>query len=131
MESIEKDYVFVNSHFTSLEAFSDYFEASVQDSSSHRISLFPSKRTNMEVRDAKQTKDLPSSSTEGLENLKSNKLEACAASCEFAALRKEHQISPLHPSNRLQLLHQYVQIIAELSQEKVTLCCSVNLRSLC
>ncbi|KAG5141875.1 hypothetical protein JHK82_017570 [Glycine max] len=118
MESIEKDYVFVNSHFTSLEAFSDYFEASVQDSSSHRISLFPSKRTNMEVRDAKQTKDLPSSSTEGLENLKSNKLEACAASCEFAALRKEHQISPLHPSNRLQLLHQYVQIIAELSQEK-------------
>ncbi|KAH1085436.1 hypothetical protein AAZX31_07G047000 [Glycine max] len=118
MESIEKDYVFVNSHFASLEAFSDYFEASVQDSSSHRISLFPSKRTNMEVRDAKQTKDLPSSSTEGLENLKSNKLEACAASCEFAALRKEHQISPLHPSNRLQLLHQYVQIIAELSQEK-------------
>ncbi|KAL2964646.1 hypothetical protein AAZX31_16G015800 [Glycine max] len=118
MESIEKDYVFVNSHFASFEAFSDYFEASVQNSSSHRISLFSSKRTNMEVGHAKQTKDLPFSSTEVLENLKSNKQEACVASCEFAALRKENGISSLHPSNRLQLLHQYVRILAELSQEK-------------
>ncbi|KAL2575428.1 hypothetical protein AAZV13_16G015000 [Glycine max] len=118
MESIEKDYVFVNSHFASFEAFSDYFEASVQNISSHRISLFSSKRTNMEVGHAKQTKDLPFSSTEVLENLKSNKQEACVASCEFAALRKENGISSLLPSNRLQLLHQYVRILAELSQEK-------------
>lgn len=118
MESIEKDYVLVNSHFASLEGFSDYFEASLQDNSSRRISLFPSKRINQEIGVAKQTKDLSSSSTEGLENLKSNKLEPCVASYEFAALRKEQGSSSLHPSNRLELLHQYLQILAELSQEK-------------
>lgn len=114
MESIEKDYVLINSHFTSLEAFSDYFEASVQDNSSRRISMFPSKRTNLDIGVAKQTKDLSSSSAEGLDNLKINKIEPCVASCESSALR----ISLLHPSNRLELLHQYMQILAELSQEK-------------
>ncbi|RDX68682.1 Serine/threonine-protein kinase ATG1a, partial [Mucuna pruriens] len=116
MESVEKDYVLVNSHFASLETFSDYFEASVQDNSSHRISIFPSKRTNLEIGVAKQTKDLSSPSTERLENLKSNKLEE--GSWEFSALRKEQKISSLHPSKRLELFHRYVQILAELSQEK-------------
>lgn len=86
--------------------------------------MFPSKRTNLDIGVAKQTKDLFSSSTEELDNLKINKIEPCVASCEFSALR----ISLLHPSNRLELLHQYVQILAELSQEKVSLCLSVNQR---
>ncbi|CAJ1950575.1 unnamed protein product [Sphenostylis stenocarpa] len=118
MQSIEKDYVLVNSHFASLETFSDYFEASVEDNSSGRISLIPSKWTNLEIGVVKQTKNLSSSSTEGLENLKNNKLEACVASSEFTALTKEHDISSLHLSNRLVLLHHYVKILEELSQEK-------------
>ncbi|KAK7294573.1 hypothetical protein RJT34_17462 [Clitoria ternatea] len=118
--SIEKDYVLVNSHFGSLEAFSEYFEASVPEDSSSRISIFPSKRTNLEFGVAKETKGLSSFSTKRLENLKNDELEASVAS-EFTALRKEHGISSLHPSNRLELLHQYVQILAELSQEKYSL----------
>ncbi|XP_057454939.1 serine/threonine-protein kinase ATG1a isoform X2 [Lotus japonicus] len=109
LESIEKDYVFINSHFASLEDFSDYFEALAQDNSSSRVSIGPSKRTNLEISVAKQTKDLPSSSTGGLGNFKSN---------EFAALTKDQGISSLHPSNRLELLHQYLQVLGELSQEK-------------
>lgn len=115
MQSIEKDYVLVNSHF-----FSDYFEASVQDNPLSRVSICPSKRTNLEIGVAKQTKDLSSSSTDGLDNFKSNELKALVASCEFSALRKEQGISSLHPSNRLELLHQYVQVLGELSQEKVS-----------
>ncbi|KAL2336293.1 hypothetical protein Fmac_010739 [Flemingia macrophylla] len=118
MESIEKDYVLVDSHFASLEAFSDYCEASVQGNSSRRILMFPSKRTNLTIGIAEQTKDLSSFSTEGLDNLGSSKHEECMESCEVAALREEQGISSLHPSNRLELLHQYVQILVELSQEK-------------
>ncbi|KAK7349364.1 hypothetical protein VNO77_06679 [Canavalia gladiata] len=117
MESIERDYVLVNPHFASLEAFSDYFEASLQDNSSSRISIFPSKRTNLEIGVANQM-DLSSSSTGRLENLKGNEHGAALASSEFPSLRKKQGISSQHPSNRLQLLHQYVQILAELSQEK-------------
>ncbi|KAJ1390617.1 Protein kinase domain [Sesbania bispinosa] len=118
MESIEKDYVLINSHFASLEAFSDYFEASVQDKCSSRVSICPSKRTNLETGVAKQTNDLSSSSTDGLEGFKRNELEASVGFCEFAASRKEQGISSQHPSNRLGLLHQYVQILGEISQEK-------------
>lgn len=130
MESIEKDYVLINSHFASLEAFSDYFEASVQDNPSSRVSICPTKGTNLEIGVAKQTKDPSSSSTDGLENFTSNELEALVASCEFAGLRKKQEIFSLHPSNRLELLHQYVQVLGKLSQEKVSLCCSANHRPL-
>ncbi|KAK7381941.1 hypothetical protein VNO80_00517 [Phaseolus coccineus] len=118
MQSVEKDYVLVNSHFASLEAFSDYFDASVQDDSLYNISLTHSKITDLDIGVAKKTEDLTSSSSRGLENLKSNKLETCVASFEFTALRKEHEISSLHPSNRLELLHQYVKILKELSHQK-------------
>ena len=64
MESVEKSYVLVNSHFASLEDFSDYFEASAQDNSSSKVSI--------------------------------------------------------RASNRLDLLHKYVQVLEELSQEKVS-----------
>ncbi|KAI5422188.1 Serine/threonine-protein kinase ATG1a, variant 2 [Lathyrus oleraceus] len=62
MESVEKSYVLVNSHFASLEDFSDYFEASAQDNPSSKVSI--------------------------------------------------------RASNRLDLLHKYVQVLEELSQEK-------------
>jgi len=122
MESIEKGYVLINPHFTSLEDFSDYFEASVQDNPSSGVSICPLKGTNLEI--GKQTKDPSSSSTDGLDNFKSNELEAFVASCEFSTLRKEQEFSLLHPSNRLELLDQYVQVLGELSLEKVRLCCS-------
>ncbi|XP_027337710.1 serine/threonine-protein kinase ATG1a isoform X2 [Abrus precatorius] len=118
MKSIERDYVIVDSHFASLEAFSDYFEASVQDNTSSMTSIFPLKRTNLEIDVALQPKDQSSSSTGRLENLEGNEHGASVASSEFASLRREQGSSSLHLSNRLELLHQYVQTLAELSQKK-------------
>lgn len=119
MESIEKGYVLINPHFTSLEDFSDYFEASasVQDNPSSGVSICPLKgNSNLDI--GKQTKDPSSSSTDGLNNFKSNELDAFVASCEFSTVRKEREFSLLHPSNRLEMLDQYVQVLGELSQEK-------------
>ncbi|XP_047161447.1 serine/threonine-protein kinase ATG1a isoform X1 [Vigna umbellata] len=118
MQSVEKDYVLVHSHFASLEAFSDYFDASVQDDSLYSIAQSHSKIAKPDIGVPKQTTDLTSSSSRRLENLESNKLEACVASCEFTALREEHDISSLQPSNRLKLLHEYGKILKELSQQK-------------
>ncbi|WVZ17395.1 hypothetical protein V8G54_010377 [Vigna mungo] len=118
MQSVEKDYVLVHSHFASLEAFSDYFDASVQDGSLYSISQTHSKIANPDIGVPKQTTDLTSSSSRGLENLESNKLDACVASCEFTALREEHEISSLQTSNRFKLWHEYGKILKELSQQK-------------
>lgn len=127
MESIEKGYVLINPHFTSSEDFSDYFEASasVQDNPSSGVSICPLKGTsNLDI--GKQTKDPSSSSTDGLNNFKSNELDAFVASCEFSTVRKEREFSLLYPSNRLEMLDQYVQVLGELSQEKVRLSFSLK-----
>ncbi|KAK7250438.1 hypothetical protein RIF29_32878 [Crotalaria pallida] len=113
MESIEKGYVLVNPHSeSSLEAFSDYFEASAT-----RVSIYSPKTTNVEIGVGNRAKD-PSFCADGLVNSKSNELEELAASTAFSPLSEVHRISSLCPSNRLELLHLYVQILAELSDEK-------------
>lgn len=111
MESIEKGYVLINSHFASLEDFSDYFEATTQDNDpSSGVSICPSKRANLEIEVGKQTKDLSTLSVDELDKFNSKELDTFVASCEFSTI--------MHPSNRLELLHWYVQVLGELSQEK-------------
>lgn len=118
MESFEKDYVLVNPHFASLEgAFSEYVEASVQDNLTSRVSIYPSKRVDLEVGVAKQTKDLASCYDAGAEKSKNDELEASSV---FAVMRNMEGVSSLQPPSRLELLHQYVQILTELSREKVS-----------
>ncbi|KAI9090343.1 hypothetical protein K1719_028678 [Acacia pycnantha] len=113
MESIEKDYVLVNARFASIEDFSDFFEASVQENITSRVSICPSKRVDVEVGVANQTKDLAPCYVDE-EITKSDKLEASSVS----VLRKEQGASSKQPSSRLGLLHQYLQILSEFSQEK-------------
>ncbi|KAK4268958.1 hypothetical protein QN277_022179 [Acacia crassicarpa] len=113
MESIEKGYVLVNPHFASSEDFFDSFEASMQENITSRVSICPSKSVDLEVGVANQTKDLASCYVDE-EMTKSDKLEASSVS----VLRKEQGASSKQPSSRLGLLHQYLQILSEFSQEK-------------
>ncbi|OIV95176.1 hypothetical protein TanjilG_21566 [Lupinus angustifolius] len=118
MESIERSYVLVDSQSESSEAFSVFSEASMQDNSTSRVSIYSSKRTNVEIGFAKQINDPSSCYADGLENSKRNEAAELASSSAFVALSKVHQISSPCPSNRIKLLHLYVQILAELSHEK-------------
>ncbi|MED6158647.1 hypothetical protein PIB30_034589 [Stylosanthes scabra] len=118
MESIEKDYVLVNHHFASLEAFSDYFEASVQDNSICKVSICTSKRPNVETGVPMQTNDPSHFHADQLEDPKCSEPVASEASYAFDVLSKMQGTSSLSPSNRLEFLHLYVQILAELSCEK-------------
>ncbi|XP_028752259.1 serine/threonine-protein kinase ATG1a isoform X2 [Neltuma alba] len=117
MESIEKDYVLVNRHFASSEAFSDYLGASVQDHITSGVSICPSEMVGLEVGVAKRTNNLSCCcfDGDGEERTKSGKFEAAPV---FAVLGKEQGASSKQPSSGLDLLHQYVQILSELSQEK-------------
>ncbi|KAF7843737.1 serine/threonine-protein kinase ATG1a isoform X1 [Senna tora] len=115
MESIEKGYVLVNRHFASMEGFSDYFEAPMKENLTSRLSICPPKRVEPEVEVGKKMTDSASCYLDGSEKLKSDDLEA---STLFPVLSKVQGVSMLQPSSRLELLHQYVQILKELSQEK-------------
>lgn len=117
MESIEKGYVLVNPHFGSLEAFSDYCEASIQDNAASRVSIHPLKRDDVEVGVAIQANHLTSCHIDGEEKTKNDKLEASPV---FAVLRKDQSPSLKQPSCRLDLLHQCVQVLSELSQDQVS-----------
>lgn len=115
MEPIEKDYVIVNAHFASVEDFSYYLESSLQDKSMTRVSPCPSRKSDKDIADAMQTMELTGSSVGAAQSHGSDLLVTSSAS---SILRGVQGLTILHPSTRLLLLHQYVQALTELSQEK-------------
>lgn len=115
MESFEKEYVLVNAHFASADSFSSSLVTSVQENSSAaRVSIC--RPNDKDVAVALQTKELTSSCIDGAESYDLNILAKSSAS---TILRKVQGLSILHPSTRLQLLHQYITTLSELAQEKL------------
>lgn len=118
MESIEKDYVMVNPHFASMESFSYYLETSLQLKSTTRASISGSKQNDHDISVAKKTEEQATSSI-GVESSQTCGSAKSSTSCGSTLLLEVQGLSILHPSTRLHLLHQYAQVLADLSQEKV------------
>lgn len=117
MELIEKDYVLVNAHFASLEAISCYREPSLQ--LERKIGApFYTPEQNEQGRPLMQAKELGLSSVGGAESSLKHEANMLPTSSTSTILREVQGLSILHPSTRIQLLHQYVQVLAELSLEK-------------
>ncbi|XP_039008387.1 serine/threonine-protein kinase ATG1a-like isoform X2 [Hibiscus syriacus] len=114
MESIEKEYVLVNPHSTSMETFSDYLETPLRDYSTLKC---PTKNSDQESEVTLETKETAGSSV-GSANTQVLGSDPQTTSSESAILREVQRLNRMHPSTRLQLLHQYAQAIAELAQEK-------------
>ncbi|XP_039007527.1 serine/threonine-protein kinase ATG1a-like isoform X2 [Hibiscus syriacus] len=110
MESIEKEYVLVNPHSTSMETLSDYLETSLQDYTTLKC---PAKKSDQVSEVTRETKE-----TAGSANTQVLGSDPQISSSESAILREVQRLNMIPPSTRLQLLHQYVQAIAELAQEK-------------
>ena len=62
MESIEKEYVLVNPHSASMEAFSYYLETSLQDYSTSRLLKCQPKKSDQESAVSVETKETAESS---------------------------------------------------------------------
>ncbi|XP_050147030.1 serine/threonine-protein kinase ATG1a-like isoform X1 [Malus sylvestris] len=110
MESIEKDYVMVNS-------FSHYLESSLPLHSTTGASLSASKQKDRDKTVIVKTEEQVASSV-GAESSQTSGSAKLPASCESTLLLEVQGLSILHPSTRLHLLHQYAQVLADLSQEK-------------
>lgn len=118
MESIEKEYVLINSHFASTDGFSFYLDASLQDNSMAKVSICPSKKNDHSAI-TMQTKDMPSDSASGAENSLFHVPAPLETSNRLFILKEVQGLTVLHPSTRLQLLHQYVHALTELAEAKV------------
>ena len=119
MESIEKEYVLVNPHFASMETFSYCLETSLQDNSTSTLLKCQAKKNDQESAVSVETNEIAGSSASSAKIPQLQGSDPQATSSESAMLREVQRLSILHPSTRLQLLHQYAQAIAELAQEKV------------
>lgn len=117
MESIEKEYVLINSHFASTDGFSFYLDASLQDNSMAKVSICPSKKNDHSAI-TMQTKDMPSDSASGAENSLFHVPAPLETSNRLCILKEVQGLTVLHPSTRLQLLHQYVHALTELAEAK-------------
>lgn len=118
MESIEKEYVLVNSHFASMDGFSYYLGASVQDNSTANVSICHSMKNDHSAV-TMQTKDMPSDSASGAETSLFHVSAPLETSNRLCILKEVQGLTVLHPSTRLQLLHQYVHALTELAEAKV------------
>ncbi|XP_062091271.1 serine/threonine-protein kinase ATG1a [Humulus lupulus] len=117
MESIEKDYVLVNPHFASSESISCYLEMSQLSNCKTGVSTYTQKQ-NEQARPIIQAEELADSSIGGVESSPKHGPDLLPTSIPLSLLREVQGLSILHPSTRLQLLHQYVEVLSELSQEK-------------
>ncbi|XVE77352.1 hypothetical protein DITRI_Ditri13aG0055500 [Diplodiscus trichospermus] len=115
LESIEKEYVLVNPHFASTETFSYHLETSLHDYSTSRLLKCQPKKSDQESTVSVETKESAGGSAK-ISQFQGS--DPQATSSESAMLKEVQRLSILHPSTRLQLLHQYVEAIAELAQEK-------------
>ncbi|MBA0652791.1 hypothetical protein Goklo_020019 [Gossypium klotzschianum] len=113
LEGIEKEYVLVDSHSTSMETFSYYLETSLQDYSTLKCQA---KKSDQEPAVSLEKETAESSAA----SAKSPQFQGLdmQTSSESAMLREVQRLNILHPSTRLQLLHQYARAIAEIAQGK-------------
>lgn len=105
LELIEREYVLVNRPSASLEGSSDCFDASLQDSG------FP----NILPRNDK----VSSSSLEAQRPL--SDVSAPRPASGSYLLTEVQRLTIVHPPTKLQLLHQYAQVLTELAREMVIL----------
>ncbi|KAK8711409.1 hypothetical protein V6N13_146691 [Hibiscus sabdariffa] len=117
IESIEKGYVLVNPHSASMETFS-YLETSLQDHSTLKCSAKKSDRESAVSLETKETTGSSAGSARIPRFQGSDQRSSSSSSSESAIIREVQRLNILHPTTRLQLLHQYAQAIAELAQEK-------------
>jgi serine/threonine-protein kinase ULK/ATG1 len=120
MESLEKDYVIVNHHFSSMENFSYYLETSLQDSSTSKSSVQLPQKNNQDMVVAIQTEAFTGSSVSSANDPQVHGSEPLTASCVPNILREVQGLPIPHPSIKLHFLNQYAQAIVELAQEKVS-----------
>ncbi|GAB2291154.1 hypothetical protein Dimus_025413 [Dionaea muscipula] len=117
MDSIEREYVLVNSHFASMETLTEEV-TSLQESSSGRACGFPPKRSHQHMPVTSYAKEMSTGSVGGMENTSSSGLDSLMAPASPNILREVQRRSVLRPSTRLQLLHQYIHVISNVSLEK-------------
>lgn len=117
MVSIEKDYVLVDAYFASLESLSCFPEISMQFDCKIGASSYTPEQ-NEQGRPVMQAKELASNSVGSIESSQKHEANLLPTSSASTILREVQGLSILHPSSRIHLLHQYVQVLAELSLEK-------------
>ena len=122
MASIVEDYVLVDPHFASSESISYCLETSLTHNCKTGVSTYTQKQNEQGI-PVMQAKESTAISVGGVESSMKHEPDLFPTSIPSNVLREVQGLSILHPSTRLQLLHQCVQILTELSQEKV--CCFI------
>ncbi|WKA05689.1 hypothetical protein VitviT2T_023638 [Vitis vinifera] len=119
MESIEKGYVLVNAHFASMETLSSSLETSLQDNPAARATIYSPNKNDEDVAVAMKTTELTATSVGAVESPGNYEPDPSTPSCASTILKEDQELSVLHSSRRLHLLHKYAHAISKLAQEKL------------
>ncbi|RVW85106.1 Serine/threonine-protein kinase ATG1a [Vitis vinifera] len=120
MESIEKDMFLVNAHFASMETLSSSLETSLQDNPAARATIYSPNKNDEDVAVAMKTTELTATSVGAVESPGNYEPDPSTPSCASTILKEDQELSVLHSSRRLHLLHKYAHAISKLAQEKLS-----------
>ncbi|XP_074273351.1 serine/threonine-protein kinase ATG1a [Silene latifolia] len=104
LDTIEREYVLVHSNFASMEILTSSLGTSLKDSSN--------------TRPLPETREKAPEVVRGVENDPKRVMGKSSTWHAPRILWEAHELSVLHPSTRLQLLHQYLGSLSDLAQEK-------------
>lgn len=106
-----------------METPSFSFETSLLDNSAARTTIHSPKKNDQDLADTMKTKELTATSVGAVEGPGNYEQDPSARSCVSTLLKEVQELSVLHASSRLHLLHKFAHAISELAQSKVGTSC--------
>lgn len=119
LDSIEREYVLVHSNFASTEILTSSLGTSLKEGSATKACDLAPKNKDKQLPTMPKMNELTTPNFIGGSNkILQSEMKLLAASGAPCILMETQDLLILHPSTRLQLIHQYVGALSDLAREK-------------
>ncbi|XP_048501575.1 serine/threonine-protein kinase ATG1a isoform X2 [Beta vulgaris subsp. vulgaris] len=112
------EYVLVHSNFASMEILTSSLGISLKEGSAIKASDFGPKNNDKHLPTMPEMNELTSKLVGGSDNSLQSEMNLLTTSGAPCLLGEAQELPILHPSTRLQLIHQYVGALSDLAREK-------------
>ncbi|XP_021748823.1 serine/threonine-protein kinase ATG1a-like [Chenopodium quinoa] len=119
LDSIEGEYVLVHSNFASMEILTSSLGTSLKKGSATKACNLAPTYNDKQLPTMPEMNELTPKLVGGSDNTLQSERNSLTASGPPSILREAQDLPILHPSTRLQLIHQYVCVLSDLAREKL------------
>ncbi|KAL2893457.1 Serine/threonine-protein kinase ATG1a [Bienertia sinuspersici] len=119
LDSIEGEYVLVHSNFASMEILTSSLGTSLKERSATKACALAPTNDDKQLPPTPEMKELTDNVVGGSDRIIQGEMNLSAGSSSPSILRESQDLPILHPSTKLQFIHQYLGTLTELAREKL------------